>query len=147
MACRIDLRHDQTASMKESTTAAGSGVCIYAPSWVDEALDILTTYLDKIKFEVVSYSEFGTSSVCEEFEIKKRVAPLTLEKLQMIARCEPRNVTGVINKIHYTAAHLSDDTIYTIRDLVRQCIVVGLDETTHYGGKAPYIRLLDRMSY
>jgi len=135
MTCRVDLRHNQAASQIESVTASGGGVCIYAPAWVQEGMDILTTHLNGSKFEVHSYawgSDGIQSDICDVFEIKTGESPLTLKTLQMIARCEPRNVTGVINKLHYIG--LEDDVIYAIRDLVRQCIVVGLDETTHYGG-------------
>lgn len=142
MACRIDLRHDQSESLIKPTTLSGTGigVCIFAPSWVEQGMDFLTAKLDGVKFEVHSYPNCQSggstkSTICEEFRINVGTSPITLARLQMIARCEPRNVTGVINKLHYSPAGLSDEVIYAIRDLVRQCIIVGLDETTHYGGK------------
>jgi hypothetical protein len=135
MPCRIDLRRDQSSADIPSST--NDGVTIYAPAWVQEGLSILTSSLSGLRFQVHDNISLGNPSVkgniIEEFTITE-AEPLTLKKLEMIARCEPRNVTGVINYLHYEPDLSNKEVIHAVRDLVRQCVIVGRDETVKYGG-------------
>lgn len=129
MPCKIYLRHDQ--SVRQRQVYASKEVTIFAPLWVKIALNTLGEQLNGIIFEVIDNSD--TTDHLESIEITKNFNDQSLKILQKIARNEPRNVNGVINTTLYP--DITDKRVlYSIRDIVRQCIIVGVDECSHHGG-------------
>lgn len=129
MPCKIYLRHDQ--SVRQRQVYSSKEVTIFAPLWVKTALNTLGEQLNGIIFEVIDKND--TTDHLESIEITKNFNDQSLKILQKIARNEPRNVTGVINTTLYP--DITDKRVlYSIRDIVRQCIIVGVDECSHYGG-------------
>ena len=59
---------------------------------------------------------------------------LTLKDLIMFARNEASNVSGIINFKLFCPLIQDKAVIYSLKDLVRQCVIIGRDITTHYGG-------------
>ena len=131
MVCRINVRRDQDASQAEK--AYTKKVRVFAKKWVRKALVKLGRRLEGIKFEVWARENPGTTNrvVLETFFGGE---DLTLRELQMIARNEPNNTTGIISTIYYEADLVDVELILSIKDLVRQTVIVGLDQTTGTGG-------------
>lgn len=129
MPCKIYLRHDQSIHQRQHYSS--NEVTIFAPLWIKSALNTLGEQLNGIIFEVLQ--ESGLSNHLESVTITRNFNDQSLKILQKIARNEPSNVTGVINTTLYP--DIADKMVlYSIRDLVRQCIIVGVDECSHYGG-------------
>lgn len=104
---------------------------VFAPSWVQSALNTLGEKLSGVKFELFENSKSSTAS--ESLTITENFNNQSLIILQKIARNESRNVSGVINTTLYP--DIADRGIlYSIRDLVRQCVIIGVDQCSHYGG-------------
>jgi len=131
MPCRIYLRSDQSVLHRQQFSS--NRVTIFAPGWVKEGLKTLGQHLNGVKFDVYE-SQRGSKNVPEEsFTITEDFNEQSLTILQKIARNEEHNVTGVINLSLYE--DIKDRKIlYSIRDLVRQCIVVGDDTYSKCGG-------------
>lgn len=129
MPCKIYLRHDQSILQRQRYSS--DKVTIFAPSWVQSALNTLGEQLDGIKFELFENSK--SSNPLESLTITKNFNNQSLTILQKIARNESHNVSGVINTTLYP--DITDKGIlYSIRDLVRQCVIVGIDQCSYYGG-------------
>jgi hypothetical protein len=126
--CIIHLRHDQSSSDIPPSTK--DGVTVFAPSWVQEGLELLVNAMKDTSFKVVDNGS-NKSKVIDEFKISEK-NPLSLIALQRISRNEGRNVTGVIQKGNYP--NIDKKVVYSLKDLCRQTVIVGKDETTHYGG-------------
>ena len=102
---------------------------IYAPEWVKEGLRIISSHIPPgIGFDI--YDGKGSSKV-GSLTIEGQIS---LQQLVMISRNEPENVTGIINFKNYEPNIVDKSVIYALKDLVRQCVIVGKDKTTHYGG-------------
>lgn len=55
-----------------------------------------------------------------------------MKDLQIVARNESSNTDGEINFENYIG--ISREAVYSLKDLVRQTVIVGKDYTTNYGG-------------
>lgn len=130
MPCKIYLRHDQ--SIKQRELYSSEKVTIFAPIWVKGALNTLADHLNGTKFEV--YDEHNRTNENDSVTITNNFNDQSLRVLEMIARNEPSNVTGVINTTLYMDIANKPEVLFSIRDLVRQCVIVGVDECSHYGG-------------
>ncbi|OGT49856.1 MAG: hypothetical protein A3F17_04290 [Gammaproteobacteria bacterium RIFCSPHIGHO2_12_FULL_41_15] len=95
-------------------------VTIFAPEWVREILGAITPELEGVVLQYPDGHE----------EILKH--PISLNQLLLLARNEESNVTGAIAFGQYVG--LSRETIYTIKDLARQVVVIGVTSATHFGG-------------
>jgi hypothetical protein len=131
MVCKINLRKDQYASSREKSQTAK--VKIYANEWVQHGMQKLGKKLSGIEFQVwAKASPTDVKQVMlEKFTVDEE---LTLRQLQMIARNEPWNTNGVITTEYYDEELCEDEVILSIKDLVRQTVIVGPDETVAYGG-------------
>lgn len=101
-------------------------VTIFAPNWVRKGLKQLRRYVKpgtvvKVKDDILS-TRYIT------------LRRLGLKQLQIVARNERMNTSGIINFSHYEKLIRDKSVIYAIKDLLRQCIIVGSDKTTHFGG-------------
>ncbi|XP_037044739.1 uncharacterized protein LOC119080465 [Bradysia coprophila] len=129
MPCKIYLRHDQSILQRQRFSS--EKVTIFAPSWVQSALNFLGERLNGTKFEL--FENGKSSNPLESFTITKDFNNQSLTILQRIARNESHNVSGVINTTLYP--DIADRGIlYSIRDIVRQCVIVGVDQCSFYGG-------------
>ena len=122
-ALRINLRRDQTIS--EMSKFNDSNVTIFGPLWLQHGLeqlakhtppDIVLEVMDNKGSKLIELDSFG------------------LKALQMIARNERCNTSGEIAFSLYENVIKDRSVIYSIKDLVRQSVIIGLDETTHFGG-------------
>lgn len=104
------------------TTAHDKNVKIFAPAWVEKALQKLSLELKGARFEI------GQSSG-KYLVIKSKIL---LSDLVAIARNESANTSGVINYAQYKG--INKETIIALRDLVKHCVIVGKDIATHHGG-------------
>lgn len=126
MPCQIHLRQDQSIRDREKYSC--DKVTVFAPSWVKEALSVLGAHLKGITFELLD-----NGVIVESFTITETFNEHSLIMLERIARNERSNVTGVINASLYS--DIKDTRIlYSIRDLVRQCVVAGVDSCSRCGG-------------
>lgn len=55
-----------------------------------------------------------------------------MKDLQAVARNESSNTNGEINFGNFIG--ISNEVVYSLKDLVRQTVIVGSDYTTNYGG-------------
>ncbi len=126
-ACKIQLRYDQKIS--DIGNFKNPEITLYAPRWIYEGLQTLGQRLDGTQFEIYDSS---SKIVTPGFKLS---SPLTLLELQKIARNERSNTSGRIELANYHPA-LEDnlDEIISLKDFVRQTVIVGKDTTTHYGG-------------
>ncbi|KAG4077585.1 hypothetical protein HA402_003012 [Bradysia odoriphaga] len=129
MPYKIYLRHDQ--SILQRKRFSSEKVTIFASSWVQSALNVLGEQLNGIKFEL--FENQKSSNPLESFTITKDFNNQSLTILQRIARNEDHNVSGVINTTLYPDI-ANRGVLYSIRDLVRQSVIVGVDQCSHYGG-------------
>ncbi|CAL8109539.1 unnamed protein product [Orchesella dallaii] len=138
MPCRIYLRHQQTWCQRHSHSSQDTKVV--APLWAKEGLKVLGEHLKGITFEVFDNESYpkrhntpSSNVPVESFTISEDFNGQSLKILQQIARNESHNTTGVINTSLYS--DIKDRRVlYSIRDLVRQCVVVGVDEAKKCGG-------------
>ncbi|ODN02207.1 hypothetical protein Ocin01_04457 [Orchesella cincta] len=137
MPCKIYLRRYQSLCQRD--THSSQDTTIFAPLWVKEGLTELAEHLKGTTFEVFdspSYSRRDNPSSTqpvESFTINENFNDQSLKILQKVARNESHNTSGVINTSLYS--DIKDKRVlYSIRDLVRQCIIVGTDEITKCGG-------------
>jgi len=124
---KIFVRHDQTRNDVSSKVYQNGSVTIVAPEWVREGLIQLSKHIPSgTRFDV--YDKKGQfKSIIIEGE-------LSLKHLVMVARSEPFNTDGSINYANYEPTITDKSVIHALKDLVRQCVIVAQDETTHYGG-------------
>lgn len=116
--------------LNATTPANDNSVKIYAPQWVEKELTKLSQDLFKngpITFRLIDDNGNWTE--------KKFTHPLSLSDLQLIARNESKNMSGVINLQQYPG--LDPQTVFALKDLVKQCIIVGRDTVNSYGGYPP----------
>lgn len=104
------------------TTEYDDKVKVFAPVWVENALEKLFQELEGAQFNV-------EQSADKNLVIKHKIL---LTELVAIARSEMLNTTGLINFTQYSG--LNKETIIALRDLVKHCVIVGKDIATHYGG-------------
>ena len=117
----VELRHDQSADM----LAPDSNIKIVAPEWVGEVLQQLGPQLTGTNIQMPD----GTVKVIGE-------SP-TLIDLWFITRNESENVTGVIKTQLYTG--FSRELILTLKDLIRQCQILGVVKASRYGGYPAHV--------
>lgn len=122
---RIYLRHDQKSDIYRKVSK--SRVTIYAPQWVQEALHILKPKLSGASFHILGQQ----GQILDELILKNDIS---LTDLYKITRNEPLNVTGIIPFDYYKPEILDREVILSLKDLIRQCVTVGTDKTTAYGG-------------
>ncbi len=131
MPCRIYLRSDQSVLHRQLFST--NLVTIFAPVWVKEGQKTLGQHLNGLQFDVYESHLDAKDVPVESFTITEDFNQQSLATLQKIARNEAHNVTGVMNKTLYE--DIQDRRIlYSIRDLVRQCIIVGVDTCSKCGG-------------
>jgi len=99
-------------------------VKIYAPAWVQDCLNRIGKKLDGATIEVMCGRE-----IIDRLPLG---STFSLRDLQILSRSELSNTTGKINFQNYPG--LSKEFVYGLKDLVRQCIIVGKDRTNNYGG-------------
>ncbi|MCS5710335.1 hypothetical protein [Candidatus Berkiella aquae] len=114
----IQFRVGQNAK----TVANDKAVQIFAPHWVEKALEKLS---EKLKG--------STFAIGNRNGAKYKIADkLTLIDLVAIARNESANTTGIIQYDQYNG--IDKKIIIALRDLVKHCVIVGKDVATHFGG-------------
>lgn len=133
MPCRIYLRHDQSVLQRQLFST--NLVTIFAPVWVKEGLKTLGQHLNGVKFDVYEShpDPDAEDTIVESFTITEDFNHQSLATLQKIARNEAHNISGVMNKTLYEDIK-DPKLLYSIRDLVRQCIIVGVDTCSSCGG-------------
>ncbi len=114
----INFRNQQDFNTK----ANDAGVKVFAPAWVEKALDKLSEELKGAKFHIDPPS--GKYLVIKD--------KMSLTDLVAIARNEIVNVSGTINWELYEGIEIP--TILALRDLVKHCVIVGKDIATGFGG-------------
>lgn len=130
MPCKIYLRHDQSISQRQLYSS--EEVTVFAPLWMKEALNALGEQLNGLIFE--TFEARDSSDQLESITITRNFNDQSLKVLEKVARNEPSNVSGVINTTLYPDIANRKDILYSIRDIVRQCIIVGVDKCSHRGG-------------
>lgn len=98
-----------------------SNVQIFAPLWVEKALETLLPAFEGAVFKVEGSDK--------PIKIQGKIP---LQILIAIARSEESNVTGVIAFEQYNG--ISREAIIALRDIVKHCVMVGKDRATHFGG-------------
>ena len=121
----IQMRCDQSINDIDDQNYQDSGVTIFAPLWVKEGLEHFNNIIKIDRFTVID-CEGRTRSIDKSDK-------LTLKELVMMARNERANTSGRINLGLYED-FLDYENVLSLKDLVRQCVIIGDDETTHYGG-------------
>lgn len=122
------------AGQDNHTIADDEEVKIFAPFWVEKALEKLAPELKGAQFEMGSSGKYLT--------IEDKVS---LTDLQAIARNERVNCSGIIDFNLFNG--IKRETIIALRDLVRQTVIVGKDSATNYGGYCSSIRELNKEVY
>jgi len=131
MVIHVKLRHDQNLV---SPSPKFPTVKTYCPKWISPILTLLWKELQNEEIWLHGNSPRRNTIV------KSKISENPdLIQLQQIARNENLNVSGGINFAQYEK--LPVPVILSLKDLARQCVTIGLDETTHYGG---YPRLAAR---
>ncbi|XP_054152769.1 uncharacterized protein LOC128951548 [Oppia nitens] len=126
---QIYTRPDQLFHNKYKLTYQDGQVSIVAPEWVELGLQQLSKFIGST----------GLSCKLIDSQSNQRdyIIPgghqLTLKQLVMLARNESGNTSGRINFQQY-GSRLPREVILSIKDLARQCIIVGRNRTSHYGG-------------
>jgi hypothetical protein len=124
---KIFVRHDQTRNDVLSKAYQNDSVTIVAPEWVRDGLVKLSKHIPSgTQFDVYDKNGRFNTIIIE--------GELSLKHLVMIARNEPFNTDGSINYTNYEPTITDKSVIHALKDLVRQCVIVARDETTHYGG-------------
>ena len=119
------MRHDQSLHDQNNVLYQDDNVLIVAPDWVQTGLQIIKSSIAK-EIDLVI-----TDRKSNEI-IHKTTGNITLKELQLMARNEESNTNGKIQFNNYVG--INENIVLSIKDLVRQCVVVGSDRTTHYGG-------------
>lgn len=101
-------------------------IFIFAPEWVKDALVILGPYFYNRTFDIYSADD---SKKVGQFKVGNE---LTLLDVHKIIKSDPKNVTGRINKDKFPG--IPDKVIFSMIDIVYQCIIIGRDEATKKGG-------------
>jgi hypothetical protein len=124
---KIFLRHDQTRTDVSSKLYQNGSVTIVAPEWVREGLLQLSEHISP-------GTQFGVYDRNGQFKTITIKGELSFKHLVMISRNEPSNINGSIDYANHEPKITDKSVIYAFKDLVRQCVIVARDETTHYGG-------------
>lgn len=127
-----ELRKDQDFSMLHSPKF--NPATISASSWVSA---IWKKFLEHsipqdIGMKVVKIGRTGNEYDVTDF--LHRLRPNSLIKLQLFSRNEELNVTGIIKRELYSKSTLSTEVITSLKDLVRQTVIVSPAQSTHFGG-------------
>ncbi|TNJ26850.1 hypothetical protein GMRT_10571 [Giardia muris] len=128
MRARACLRSGQRLEEIGEEACQDEGVCVYASSWVRALAERLIPGPVEI---VVTDGEKGRDG-------QRRVLTVAdpLLSLCMLARNEARNVTGCIRKELYQGfgPGLAPEKLYSLKDLVKLIVIVGLTHGRAYGG-------------
>ena len=119
------MRSDQRLEDRLDDRYQDDHVILAAPDWVQTGLKLIRQTLNRdIVLDITdSTGRHDTEEICGE---------ITLRHLQLMARNESFNTSGKINFRNFQ--NISPDMVYALKYLVRQCVIVGRDWTTHYGG-------------
>ena len=133
---RLTIRRKQSIDNAGKTKYMDPNVCVCAPDWVEEGLKQLSKYVPA-----------GTRLQIQDGEkiIAYTVKEMTIQTLQMIARAQESNTTGKIDYSLYGDLKGHENVIRSIKDLVRQTIIVGPDWATHKGGYPNKSATLERL--
>lgn len=111
---KVELRSDIKLRQRFSQEYQDENVTIYAFEWMKDALKILRKSLDK---EILVNVK----------DVEKHLilsGDFSLKDLQIVSRNESSNTNGVINLGNYSG--ISKEVIYSLKDLNRQTVIVGL---------------------
>ena len=120
----IRMRCDQSIDIGRKKYQ-DSDVTIFATSWAKKGLNHFNNIIKINCFRVEDRK--GRNKYIAKSD------KLTLKELVMMARNERANTSGKINFDLYKGI-LDFENVLSLKDLVRQCIIIGEDQTTHYGG-------------
>ena len=98
---------------------------VAAPDWLERGLDLVREALNGDI--VLDITDDNGGQMTREINGK-----LSLRDLQLIARNESWNTSGKIKFSYYK--NISREVVFALKDLVRHCVIIGRDWTTHYGG-------------
>lgn len=138
----IHLRTDQNQETVEQIRANVAAVTlpgqpaktpiILAPRWVKDMLHRVSPYLWGQTFDI--YDSTGKNKL-STFTLKPGKT-ITLQELQMVTRHQAKNCSGIINTDFYSdiPKDYRFQLAITLRDLVKQCVIVGTTEVRQYGG-------------
>ena len=114
-------------------------VTIFAPNWVRQGLKYLRKYI-KPGTVLRLVAENGSS---KDVVLKKQIG---LKELQIIARNERSNNSGKIDFRSYEDVITDESVIYSLKDLCRQCVIIGQDVTKHIGGyKTKKVKMVNKV--
>lgn len=120
---RSDIKYDIKSHQDENVT-----VCAF--EWLKDGLEIIRLTIEKeISLDIQD------SSGCT---IKNDLSAFSMKYLQVIARNESSNTNGEINFRNFIG--ITKEVVYSLKDLVRQTVIVGSDYTTNYGGYPHHIQ-------
>ena len=122
---KVHMRSDQSLVDRIDDRYQDYHVILAAPDWVQTGLRLIRQTLNRdIVVDITdSTGRHETEQICGE---------ITLKNLQLMARNESWNGMGEINFGNFQ--DISPEIVYALKDLVRQCVIIGRDWTTHYGG-------------
>lgn len=117
---RVYLRCDLAGRPISNIEALNNTVKIITPDWVKQALEKLSPKLSGYSYQLPNGSIHEVSQ------------PMTLKELYYLTRRDKSNTTGVISMTDYPG--LTRETVLTLKDLIRQCIIIGNTSAIKYGG-------------
>lgn len=112
----INLRHDQR--WRDAPQSQSKFVRIYAPEWVNSGIKIISDRIQNVAFDN------------DPAHIKPELDVIGLHRISLN---EPRNTRGPVNW-SYIPTSVKKETVLAAKDLTRFCVMVGMDETTAFGG-------------
>ncbi|OXA59400.1 uncharacterized protein LOC110845343 isoform X2 [Folsomia candida] len=130
---RYELRKDQNISMLNSTKYKRAVIC--APSWMHSTWKNFHLKSNLIPHDIglQIVGALRSEGVINCTHFLDSLPKNSLIKLQLFSRNEQYNVTGAIKRGLYSEG-IPQQVILSLKDLVRQTIIVGVGQTTHYGG-------------
>ncbi|KAG4076096.1 hypothetical protein HA402_011442 [Bradysia odoriphaga] len=120
---KMELRGDIKLNQRCAQEYQDEHVTIFAFEWMKDGLKRMRKLLGDEDL-VVNVADSAKHYIAE--------GNLSLKDLQIIARNESSNTTGLIDFGSYNG--ISRELIYSIKDLNRQTVIVGKDRTNGYGG-------------
>ena len=124
---RIHMRRDQLLEDVGDPEFTDPKVVVFAPNWVKQGLYQLRKYTPM--GTIIKY--FDKTGATDQGELWH---PINLTDLEFMARNKASSRTGKIKFRLFNGLTRNKSVVYAFKDLVRQCVIIGTDMTTHCGG-------------
>lgn len=121
------MRRDQLLEDVGDYDYTDPKVIVFAPNWVKQGLNQLRQFVPI--GTIIKY--FDKTGATDEGVLSHLIS---LTDLEFMARNKASSVTGKIKFRLYNGLIRNKAVVYALKDLVRQCVIIGTDMTTHYGG-------------